>query len=67
MQREKIEIPYNLLSEDIKFTSKVIFPSVIKRVKPKGTKILDNNSTEQSFDFMEVTSGNANTKLKVRY
>jgi hypothetical protein len=68
LEKENIEIPYTLLSEDIKFTSYTKFPDEIKRIKPTDTPIdKKNKTTIQTFKLSKLTTGKANTSLKVKF
>jgi len=68
LEKENIEIPYSLLSEDIKFTSYTIFPDEIKRFKPANTTIEKKSNTAiQTFKLSKLTTGKANTRLKVKF
>ena len=68
LDKENIEIPYTLLSEDIKFTSYTLFPDEIKRFKPANTAVdKKSNTTIQTFKLSKLTTGKANTSLKVKF
>lgn len=68
LDKEEIELPASPLTELITFTSSVEFPYNVVKAKPVEAMISANpKKVQQEFKLVEVTSGKANTGLRVKY
>jgi len=68
LEKEKIELPASPLTELITFTSIVELPNKIIKVKPKDVIIGKNQKeVKQEFQLIKITSGEANTGIRIRF
>lgn len=68
LEKENIELPSSPITELILFTSKIELPGKIVSVQPKDAIIGKNQKeVKQEFQLTEITSGEAKTKLRIKY
>ena len=68
LDRENIVLPASPFTEEVLFTSTVIFPSNIVKVNTKDVTISKNQKeVKQTFHLIKVTSGKADTGIRVKY
>ena len=68
LEKENIDLPSSPITDLIIFTSKVELPGKVVNVQPKDAIIGKNQKeVKQEFQLNEITSGEANTKIKIKF